>query len=183
VLDNNAGGPFFLNNPNNNEIIETSASIAEISATKTAAVVDVAKVAGIRKNKKRPTKWEWKSIDLTHMRVPLEPNHLAQKNVSRPVIRRYARRKPWPIDERVDLDPNLVERLRRAVRESVKEPVLDVLLRAGTEMDESIVQDLPTWESVTNMYGSEPVILGLETCQAFRSNVDMVNRWIAPGGM
>jgi hypothetical protein len=104
-------------------------------------------------------------------------------NVSRLVIRNYAKRKPWPQDERIDLDPNLVETLKRAASESGKAPIMDVLLRAGADMDETIVQDLPTWESVTSMYGSEPVILGLETCQAFRSNVDLANRWIATGGM
>jgi hypothetical protein len=99
------------------------------------------------------------------------------------VVRNYGKRKPWPIDERVDLDPTLVQGMKRDAEESGKGPVLDVLLRAGTDMDETIVKDLPTWESVTNMYGSEPVILGLETCQAFRSNVDLANRWIATGGM
>jgi hypothetical protein len=83
----------------------------------------------------------------------------------------------------VDLDATLVQTLKKNAKEAGKGPVLDVLLRAGTDMEETIVKQLPTWTSVTDMYGSEPVIVGLDTCEAFRSNVDINHRWITPAGI
>ena len=38
---------------------------------------------------------------------------------------------------------------------------------------EKLCQDLPTWNEVTRLYGEEPVILGLDTCQQYR---DMLSK-------
>jgi hypothetical protein len=49
-----------------------------------------------------------------------------------------------------------------------REQVVDVLARAGLSIDLDVLKLLPTWEDVTDLYGSEPVILGLDRCAAFR---------------
>lgn len=49
-----------------------------------------------------------------------------------------------------------------------REAVVDVLTRAGLSIDLDVLKILPTWDTVTQLYGDEPVILGLERCEAFR---------------
>lgn len=50
-----------------------------------------------------------------------------------------------------------------------REQVVDVLARAGLSIDLDVLKLLPSWEDVTDLYGSEPVILGLDRCAAFRA--------------
>jgi hypothetical protein len=66
------------------------------------------------------------------------------------------------------------ERVNNLVAESThchgKENLIEILLRAGvTEVSESDCERLPSWMDVSRLYGDEPVIIGLETCQAFQS--------------
>lgn len=67
-----------------------------------------------------------------------------------------------------------------------KEPILRQLRRAGVEVTESTlisISDLPTWSSVVELYGPNPVINGLDTCSAFRNAVPLKQRIIAPAGL
>lgn len=49
-----------------------------------------------------------------------------------------------------------------------REKVVDVLTRAGLQIDLEVLKLLPTWDIVKDLYGEEPVILGMERCEAFR---------------
>eukprot|EP00978_Attheya_sp_CCMP212_P012179 scaffold30309_cov58-Attheya_sp.AAC.1 len=46
-----------------------------------------------------------------------------------------------------------------------------------------MVDRLPTWEAVTKLYGSEPTVQGLDTCQRYRDETDLGHRWLTPAGM
>ena len=54
----------------------------------------------------------------------------------------------------------------------VKEPILQLLRDAGVayDLDAATLASLPSWEQVTNLYGSAPVLHGLETCATFRAS-------------
>eukprot|EP00586_Coscinodiscus_wailesii_P017989 CAMPEP_0172513402 /NCGR_PEP_ID=MMETSP1066-20121228/252328_1 /TAXON_ID=671091 /ORGANISM="Coscinodiscus wailesii, Strain CCMP2513" /LENGTH=295 /DNA_ID=CAMNT_0013293657 /DNA_START=373 /DNA_END=1260 /DNA_ORIENTATION=- len=45
-----------------------------------------------------------------------------------------------------------------------------MLREAGVPLDDATINRLPTWTEITNLYGPEPVIYGLERCEAFRAN-------------
>jgi len=53
-----------------------------------------------------------------------------------------------------------------------KARLVRILLRAGQEdIDEKKCEVLPTWKQVTSLYGDEPVVYGLETCEQYRSGL------------
>ena len=52
----------------------------------------------------------------------------------------------------------------------------------GVNITESELIDIPSWEQVTDIFGTEPVILGLENCEAYRQAVPAQNRSILPAG-
>jgi hypothetical protein len=56
-----------------------------------------------------------------------------------------------------------------------REPILAILRDAGIDdLETSEILTLPTWKEVESLYGSEPVIIGLEeSCKAFRSKVPL----------
>mmetsp|Transcript_1945 Transcript_1945/g.2755 ORF Transcript_1945/g.2755 Transcript_1945/m.2755 type:complete len:394 (+) Transcript_1945:186-1367(+) len=64
-----------------------------------------------------------------------------------------------------------------------KERIIDILERAGETLNPEEIADLPTWSSVMAQYGSEPVIVGLDTCEQFQSMVPKEEAWIAPAGL
>jgi hypothetical protein len=43
--------------------------------------------------------------------------------------------------------------------------------------------EIPSWSQIINNYGEEPVILGLERCEAYRNSVDPTDRTVAPAGL
>jgi len=52
-----------------------------------------------------------------------------------------------------------------------KEPVLDIIKRAGIDpngLDPETIDALPTWDEVVRLYGPEPRIQGLDHCQQFQ---------------
>ena len=50
-------------------------------------------------------------------------------------------------------------------------------------MTQEIKEQLPPMEDVQSMYGSEPIIHGLDTCQAFQNTIESSDAFIAPAGM
>ena len=52
-----------------------------------------------------------------------------------------------------------------------RQPILDLRARAGVSVDLSVVQHLPTWQQVVDLYGDTPVVLGTERCAAFRAAI------------
>ena len=61
--------------------------------------------------------------------------------------------------------------------------IVQILHGARVEIDEEMAKDLPSWDDVVEMYGEEPIIEGLDTCEVYRANVDAADRMIGPAGM
>ena len=59
----------------------------------------------------------------------------------------------------------------------------DILKAAGVEITGEIRSSLPPLSDLEDMYGSEPVIIGLEKCSEFRSKYGPKEAVIAPAGM
>lgn len=69
-----------------------------------------------------------------------------------------------------------------------REPILAILRDAGIDDDLELSEllTLPTWKQVENMYGSQPVIVGLHesSCQDFRAKVPLPEqRFLGVSGM
>jgi hypothetical protein len=68
-----------------------------------------------------------------------------------------------------------------------REPILKILKQAGYDLEDKklftdqIMASLPKWSEITSFYGP-PRIIGLETCQAFREQVDAIDRVAAIAG-
>ena len=62
-----------------------------------------------------------------------------------------------------------------------------MLLEAGVrQKDIQAIQEttnIPAWSQILQNYGEEPVILGLERCQAYRETVQPKHRFVAPAGI
>jgi hypothetical protein len=66
-----------------------------------------------------------------------------------------------------------------------KGTILDILQQAGLQiqdLDQSTIDELPTWPQIQRLYGNEPRIVGLETCAAFRESVDARTRFFGVAG-
>jgi hypothetical protein len=66
-----------------------------------------------------------------------------------------------------------------------KGPILKILQQAGLEiqdLDQQSIDELPTWSQIQRLYGKEPRIVGLETCEAFREGVDARTRFFGVAG-
>jgi hypothetical protein len=65
-----------------------------------------------------------------------------------------------------------------------RERLVDILYDAGVEeIDVDSILSLPLWSSVTKLYGEEPVILGLERCEEFRTTIPLDDASIGTAGM
>lgn len=66
-----------------------------------------------------------------------------------------------------------------------KERVWRTLLEAGVA--ESTLRQyhdqLPTWDQVTEQYGNQPILLGLESCKIFRRSVPAIRRMLGAAGL
>lgn len=70
---------------------------------------------------------------------------------------------------------------RRVNSLEVEDKMTQLLRDAGITVDES--DKLPRWVDVTKLYGSEPIIHGRETCEQFRKEVSITNRWLGVAGL
>jgi hypothetical protein len=66
-----------------------------------------------------------------------------------------------------------------------KELVLALLREAGiTKLDNATVAALPTWNEISQLYGSQsPIVYGLDTCASYREMVPAHERHAAVAGM
>ena len=53
-----------------------------------------------------------------------------------------------------------------------KEPLVQLLLDANISYARDLCDQLPLWESVTELYGDKPILYGLETCGAYRNGLE-----------
>jgi hypothetical protein len=67
-----------------------------------------------------------------------------------------------------------------------KKQILDLLSRAGInvdpEEDRDLLQELPTWSEVVDLYGPKPVVYGLEECDRFQHRSDPADHFVATAG-
>eukprot|EP00934_Nitzschia_sp_Nitz4_P000262 Nitzschia sp. Nitz4//scaffold66_size103028//96921//98281//NITZ4_004517-RA/size103028-snap-gene-0.148-mRNA-1//-1//CDS//3329556407//262//frame0 len=63
-----------------------------------------------------------------------------------------------------------------------REPLLEVLRWAGVNLSAIDVNSLPTWKEVADRFGDEPVVLGQDTCQAFRESIPPRQRVLGVAG-
>lgn len=76
----------------------------------------------------------------------------------------------------IDKDETADRQIERLVRENMecegKEKLLQILLGAGKEeLHRSDCQSLPKWAEVSSLYGDQPIVFGLDTCQAYRAGL------------
>jgi hypothetical protein len=66
------------------------------------------------------------------------------------------------------------------------EKTVQVLAHLGisrSTIEEEDVKQLPPWSQIVSNYGSEPIIYGLERCQAYRETVPIEKRMVGPAGL
>jgi len=65
-----------------------------------------------------------------------------------------------------------------------RERLVDILHEAGIdEIDPEVISVLPKWSAVEELYGDKPVILGLERCEEFRLQTDLIDASLGISGM
>lgn len=65
-----------------------------------------------------------------------------------------------------------------------RERLVEILNEAGVlDVDPEAIALLPKWSVVEELYGDRPVVLGLEHCEAFRTQFDPDDASIGPAGM
>ena len=106
------------------------------------------------------------SISDSHPEAGIEHQELDMSRITNPEVAR--------ILAEVHADPD-------------KQPVLQLLLDAKVDLndiDPSKLAQIPKWSDVTALYGSEPVYVGLETCEAFQNNhnVDPAEHFVTTAG-
>lgn len=52
-----------------------------------------------------------------------------------------------------------------------KEELVEILTNAEVPLDHDRCNRLPTWRAMTDLYGEKQIVLGLETCQAYRDMI------------
>ena len=62
-------------------------------------------------------------------------------------------------------------------------PLEDILRKAQINITEDVRHSLPSFSDVQNLYGSEPIIIGLDKCADFRAAVKPEDSFLAPAGM
>jgi hypothetical protein len=61
-----------------------------------------------------------------------------------------------------------------------KEKIKAMLEDANITVDEDLCFRLPTWKSVSNLYGNEPIVYGMETCEAYRALIQQAGSGVLP---
>ena len=87
--------------------------------------------------------------------------------------------------EKDDVDDEDVDEVKIFIppKSSDKSRVVDILSKAGVTITQSLYESLPTWTDITSLYGSQANILGLDTCETFRSTVPSHDVYLGPAGL
>lgn len=87
-------------------------------------------------------------------------------------------------DAHSSLNNHTVDFDKLSIHDSTPLRSLDQILRtAGVNLTDEILHSLPSIEDVRNMYGSKPVIYGLDQCDEFQSSIGIGEEYLAPAGM
>jgi len=85
-------------------------------------------------------------------------------------------------EEEIALSLSLQQTIINDFGAKEKLPVISILARSGVNITAELVDKLPTWNDFTSMYGSEPKIIGLDTCADFQTNVSPLDAIVGPAG-
>jgi len=77
-------------------------------------------------------------------------------------------------------DATALETNNREIRNN---HILTILEKSGIELPPELMDQIPPFSHVEQMYGSKPIILGLDRCEEFRQNIDPSFRIIGAAGM
>lgn len=71
-----------------------------------------------------------------------------------------------------------------------RKPILNILRNAGYNLNDAgfftpdLLNSLPRWSEVLDLYGEKPVVLGLDTCEKFQADTSQASkRQVAPAGL
>jgi len=65
-----------------------------------------------------------------------------------------------------------------------KEPLIELLHDAGVkDIDPAVLQRLPAWDTIQQLYGPGPILFGTETCAAFRESVSKHDASLGVAGL
>jgi hypothetical protein len=67
--------------------------------------------------------------------------------------------------------------------EKEQHKLVEMLAKAGVQATPETIAKFPPYEDIMKLYGSEPIIHGLDTCETYRNLVPAQNRSIGPAGM
>jgi hypothetical protein len=82
-----------------------------------------------------------------------------------------------------ELQEEKKHRAKNVEKYGVDDHIVKILTAANVEIDEELADQLPTWDDIVSMYGDEPIIHGLETCQIYRDTVKPEDRMLGPAGI
>jgi len=87
-------------------------------------------------------------------------------------------------EKQIPQDNESIDNFKSLLLEDVKlRDLEDILLAAKVDVTEDERIKIPPKADVVEMYGSSPVILGLERCEEFRRNVKPEDAYVGPAGM
>jgi hypothetical protein len=86
-----------------------------------------------------------------------------------------------PVDKPVD-KPKPVDPLELTAKARILELMKHAGVNVDVERDADLIRELPTWNQVTDLYGEEPVIYGLDTCQVFQDHSDKAEHFVSTAG-
>ena len=95
-----------------------------------------------------------------------------------------AKRVTWnPEMEKEEQRPKAKAYISSNPEDMDKSRIIEILKNSDVDVSPEDIELLPTWGEVKSLYGSEPIIIGLETCAKFRETVPAEDMYIAPAGM
>jgi hypothetical protein len=141
---------------------------------------------------------EWQQVDTSSMITLPTPIRATPATTGQQYVRRNKRGKQVmkaiekvSLKDLVDLreedlpNANATDSISYKMAAQDKEPILKLLHDAGVkDLDVAVVAQLPTWSQVSKLYGDsdQPVVMGLETCAAFRASVPADQAYLATAG-
>ena len=76
---------------------------------------------------------------------------------------------------KLDIDATILRLVSNHPECQGKEKLLEIFVKAGLadlmDDEDMLCDELPTWAEVSSLYGDEPVIYGLESCQRYRDKL------------
>ncbi len=61
--------------------------------------------------------------------------------------------------------------------------VIDIVRSSGAQVTDELIEELPKWEEVLNLYGDKPRIIGMDTCSTFQQRVHQQEAYIGAAGI